>query len=187
VSAHDAKRTAAAPEIFGVMAEFATPRDLLHAAEKVRAEGYVNVDAYSPFPVHGLDRALGVPGSKVPWIVLAGAITGGIGGLLLQWWTSAVDYPIKIAGKPFFSIPAFVPVTFELTILLSAFAAVFGMLFLNRLPQPYHPVFKHSTFKRASDDRFFLAIEATDPAFDADTARRVLEAAGGAHVEVLEA
>jgi len=134
MSAHDVKTAAAAPEIFGVMAEFATPRDLLHAAEKVRAEGYVKLDAYSPFPVHGLDRVLGVPGSKVPWIVLAGAIAGGIGGLLLQWWTSAVDYPIKIAGKPFFSIPAFVPVTFELTILLSAFAAVFGMLFEVSLP-----------------------------------------------------
>ena len=187
MSERNAKAPAAAPGIFGVMAEFATPGDLLHAAEKIREEGYVKVDAYSPFPVHGLDRVLGVPGSRVPWIVLVGAVAGGSGGLLLQWWTSAVDYPIKIAGKPFFSLPAFVPVTFELTILLSAFAAVFGMLFLNRLPLPYHPVFKHSTFRRASDDRFFLAIEAEDPRFEVDRARRSLEAVGGAHVEVLEA
>jgi hypothetical protein len=173
--------------IYGVMAEFETPGDLLHAAERVRAAGFVHVDAFSPFPVHGLDRVLKVPGSKVPWIVLGGAITGGLSGLALQWWTSAVNYPIKIAGKPYLSLPAFVPVTFELTILLCAFAAVFGMLALNRLPQPYHPVFKHPTFARATDDRFFLAIEATDPRFDAEAARRALVEAGGAQVEVLEA
>ncbi len=174
-------------EIYGVLAEFETPGDLLHAAEHVREAGYVNVDAFSPFPVHGLDRVLRVPGSKVPWIVLGGAITGGLGGLALQWWTSAIDYPIKIAGKPYLSLPAFVPVTFELTILLCAFAAVFGMLALNRLPQHYHPVFKHPSFSRVTDDRFFLAIEASDPRFEADEARRTLVEAGGTNVEVLEA
>ncbi len=174
------------PGLYGVMGEFETTQDLLHAAERVRANGYTRVDAYSPFPVHGLDRVLGTPGSKVPWIVLGGAILGCSGGLWLQWWTAAVNYPIKIAGKPYFSLPAFIPVTFEATILLSAFAAVFGMLGLNKLPQYYHPVFRHSTFNRVTDDRFFLAIESDDPQFDADKARQVLIAAGGKNVEVVE-
>jgi hypothetical protein len=170
---------------YGALAEFTTPRDLLHAAGKLRAMGYTRLEAYSPFPVHGLDTVLGHPGSKVPWIVLAGAVVGGLSGLLLQWWTSAVDYPIQIAGKPYFSLPAFVPVIFELTVLLSAFAALFGMLALNGLPRPHHPVFAHPRFARATDDRFFLAIEARDPLFDGDRARRDLAGAGGLAVEVL--
>jgi len=173
-------------EIYGVMAEYATTQDLLHAAERVRAQGYSRLDAYSPFPVHGLDRVLGNPGSKVPWIVLLGAIFGGSFGLWLQWWTAAVNYPIKVAGKPYFSIPAFVPVTFELTVLFSAFATLLGMLALNKLPQYYHPVFKHSTFHRASDDRFFLAIEADDPMFEVEKARQLLISTGGANVELVE-
>jgi len=180
-------KPAAAPAVYGVMAEFETPGDLLHAVEQVREEGYTSLDAFTPFPVHGLDVAMGLPGSKVPWIVLLGAIFGGVGGLALQWWTSAVNYPIRIGGKPFLSLPAFVPVTFELAVLFSAFAAVFGMLALNRLPQPYHPVFKHPEFKRATNDRFFLAIEARDPRFDAGEVRGVLTKAGGRNVEVLEA
>ncbi len=179
--------TAKEPEVYGVVAEFTTTQDLLHAAERVRAEGWTRLDAYTPFPVHGLDRVLGQGGSKVPWIVLMGSILGFSGGLWLQWWTAAVNYPIKIAGKPYFSIPAFVPVTFEATILISAFAAVFGMLALNRLPQLYHPVFKHPTFHRASNDRFFLAIEADDPKFDRERAREMLVRAGGGSVEVVEA
>jgi hypothetical protein len=180
------KAGAEAPRTFGVMAEFGTPGDLLHAVEAVREEGYTRLDAYSPFPVHGLDVALRVPGSRVPWIVLVGAILGASAGLALQWWTSAIDYPIKIAGKPYLSLPAFVPVTFELAILLSAFAAVFGMLALNGLPRPYHPVFKHSRFHRATNDKFFLAIEAGDPRFDAESARKLLTRVGGTNVEVLE-
>ena len=186
MSAPDTTRTDR-DEIYGVLAEFTTPGGLMHAAERVREAGYEHVDAFSPFPIHGLDKVLRVPGSKVPWIVLGGAVTGGLGGLALQWWTSAIDYPIKIAGKPYLSLPAFVPVTFELTILLCAFAAVFGMFALNRLPQPYHPVFKHPSFSRATDDRFFLAIEASDPRFDAETARKTLVDAGGINAEVLEA
>jgi hypothetical protein len=174
------------PRIHGVMAEYATPRDVLRAVETVRELGFTRIEAYTPFPIHGIDEAIGHPGSKIPWIVLGGAIAGGTGGLALQWWTSAIDYPIRIAGKPFLSLPAFVPVTFELGVLLSAFAALLGMLALNGLPRPYHPVMRHSTFRRATDDRFFLAIEARDPLFDLEGARRALAAAGGDHVEVLE-
>lgn len=174
------------PGTFGVMAEFKSPSAIMHAARAVRDKGFTRVEAFTPFPVHGLDIVLGHPGSKVPWIVLVGAVTGASGGLLLQWWTAAVDYPIRIAGKPLFSIPAFVPVTFELAVLLSAFAAILGMLGLNRLPKPYDPVFKHSRFKRATDDRFFLSIEARDPLFDLEGAKKALADAGGNHVEVLD-
>ena len=177
---------AAAPKPHGIMAQFDTPAELLHACEAVSARGYVDCDAFTPFPVHGIDEALRIPGSKVPWVVLGGAVTGGSLALLMQWWMSAVDYPLRIAGKPFFSLPAFVPVIFELTILFSAFAAVFGMLGLNGLPKPYHPVFKHSNFARATDDKFFLIIEATDPRYDEATCRKVLSEAGGKHVEVVE-
>jgi Alternative complex III, ActD subunit len=183
-----APRPASVPaKPYGVMAEFATPRDILHAAGTLRAQGYSKVEAFTPFPVHGLDVALGHPGSKVPWIVLGGAAFGASFGLWLQWWTSAVNYPIRIDGKPFFSLPAFVPITFELGVLCSAFAALFGMLILNGLPRPFHPVFTHTRFHRATDDRFFLAIEADDPRFDVQRAERDLAGAGGTNVEVLEA
>jgi hypothetical protein len=175
------------PEVYGVVAEFASPYDILHAAHAVRDAGFSKLDAFTPFPVHGLDTALGHPGSKVPWIILGGACFGGGGGLLLQWWTSAVDYPLQVAGKPFFSLPAFVPITFELGVLFSAFAAIGGMLLLNRLPQPYHPVFTHSRYPRVTDDVFLLAVEAGDPAFDVQKARQTLSAAGGSNIEVLEA
>jgi len=175
-----------AAKLYGVMAEFTSPRDILRATLAVRERGFSRMEAYTPFPVHGLDNALGHPGSKMPWVVLGGAIFGGCGGLALQWWTSAIDYPIKIAGKPYLSLPAFVPVTFELGVLFSAFAAILGMLALNRLPQPYHPVFRHSHFARATNDRFFLAIEARDPLFDLEGAKDALVQAGGANVETLE-
>ena len=180
-------QTTVTPKLFGVMAEFSSASDLLHAAKEIRGKGFTRIEAYSPFPIHGLDNALGHPGSKVPWIVLAGGLTGAGGGMLLQWWTSAVEYPIRIAGKPFFSIPAFVPVTFELGVLFAAFAAILGMLALNRLPKPYDPVFRHSRFDRVTDDCFFLSIEATDPLFDRAGAQEALAKAGGTHIEGLEA
>ena len=176
-----------ATELFGVMAEFATPAELLHAAHEIRGQGFTQVEAYSPFPIHGLDIALGHPGSKVPWIVLMGGLAGAGGGLLLQWWTSAVEYPIRIAGKPLFSIPAFVPVTFELGVLFSAFAALLGMLALNGLPKPFDPAFRHSRFDRVTDDRLFMSIEASDPLFDMAGAQKALASVGGTHIEVLEA
>ena len=179
--------TPGALELFGVMAEFETPAKLLYAAKEIRGRGFTKIEAYSPFPIHGLDIALGHPGSKVPWIVLMGGLIGVGGGLLLQWWTSAVDYPIRIGGKPMFSIPAFVPITFELGVLLAAFAAILGMLALNGLPQLSNPVFTHSRFHRVTDDRLFLSIEATDPLFDVTGAQKALAEAGGMHIEVLEA
>lgn len=172
---------------FGVLAEFTTPGEILEAAERVHAEGFRHFDCHTPFPVHGLDKAMGLAASKLPWIVLTGGLTGGSLGLLFQWWINVVDYPIIIGGKPFFSYQAFVPVTFELTILLSAFGAVFGMLGLNRLPMWYHPVFRSAHFKRASDDRFFISIEAKDPRFDVNRTRQFLESIGGRNVTVLEA
>jgi hypothetical protein len=177
----------AGKDVFGVIAEFETPRGLLHGAEAVRKAGYTEVDAHTPFPVHGLDQVLSIPGSKVPWLVLGGALFGGIGGLALQWWTAAIDYPIKIAGKPYLSLPAFVPVTFELTVLFSALAAVLGMLALNGLPRLYHPTFKHSTIHRATDDRFFLVIEARDPLYSSGETRALLESVGGRNIEEVEA
>lgn len=183
---HGKPKTEAPVETYGVMAEYANSRDLLHAAQSVRDRGFTRIEAYSPIPVHGIDQALGHPGSKVPWIVLMGAFAGGTGGLALQWWTSAIDYPIRIAGKPFLSLPAFVPVTFELAVLLSAFAAVFGMLALNGLPRPFHPVFTHSRFSGVTTDRFFLAIEKRDPLFDLEGAKKALAETGGSHIEVVE-
>lgn len=180
-------KTPAEDKIFGVMAEYATPRDLMRAVVALKEKGWTSMEAYSPFPVHGIDVALGHGGSKVPWIVLGGVVAGAGGGLLLQWWTSVVAYPIWVAGKPLFSIPAFVPITFELGVLFAAFAALFGMLGLNKLPKPYDPVFKHSRFDRVTDDRFFLSIEAKDPLFDLAGAQRALTDLGGTHVEVLEA
>jgi hypothetical protein len=174
-------------KMFGVMAEYATPRDLMHATVELREKGWTRMEAYSPFPVHGIDVALGHGGSKIPWIILICGLSGAGGGLLLQWWTSAVAYPIWIAGKPLFSLPAFVPITFELGVLLAAFSALLGMLALNKLPKPYDPVFKHSRFSRVTDDRFFLAIEAKDPLFDVAGAEKALADAGGTYVEVLEA
>lgn len=176
-----------AEKTFGLLAEFKTPADILEAANRVRIEGFRQFDVHTPFPVHGLDAAMGAPASKVPWIVLAGGLTGGSCGLLLQWFCAAVDYPLIIGGKPFFSYQAFVPITFELTILLASFGAVFGMLALNKLPMFYHPVFRAPSFKRATDDRFFLSIECRDPKFDAARTRQFLEAIGGENITVLEA
>ena len=168
---------------YGTLAEFSSTADILNAAKAIRRLGYTRVDACTPFPVHGLDKVLGVSGSKVPWIVLGGAVTGGLGALAMQVWMNAINYPIRIAGKPFNSLPAFVPVTFELTVLLSAFAAVFGMFALNGLPRPYHPSFSHPTFHKVTDDKFFLVVESKDPIYDGERVRKHLEEAGGANVE----
>lgn len=173
--------------LFGVLAEFSTPADLYHACEKVRDAGYKKWDAHTPFPVHGLEEAMGAPASKVPWIVLCGGLTGASLGMLMQYWMNAVDYTFVIAGKPLFSWPAFIPVTFELGILFSAFGAVFGMLALNGLPQLYHPLFRSENFARASDDKFFISIEATDPQFTSpDAVTSFLKEIGAVEVEEIE-
>ena len=162
--------------IYGVMGEFSTPEELIHAVEKVREAGYRRLDAYAPFPVEGLSEALGLKRNMVPAICLIGGLTGGLGGFFFQYWVNVLAYPLNICGRPLNSWPAFIPVTFELTILGAALSAVFGMLALNRLPQPHHPVFNVHRFSHASTDRFFLCIESRDPKFHlADTARILQE------------
>jgi hypothetical protein len=179
-------RAAGTLRLYGYLAEFETVDGLYQAAQAMRDAGYSRWDAHSPFPVHGLDDAMGIRGTRLPWLVLGGGIAGAGLGLLLQWWTNAVDYPLNISGKPFFSLPANIPVTFETTILLSALTTVVGMLALNRLPQYWHPIFGSERFKRATSDRFFISVEAADPRFDAEATRRLLESLGAAGVERLE-
>ena len=173
-------------KMYGLLAQYETPADVYHACEKVRDEGYSKWDAHTPFPVHGLDKAMGLKPSVLPWIVFACGMTGASGLLLLQWWSSTLAYPILIAAKPLFSYQANVPVTFEGGILLSAFGAVFGMLGLNRLPQYYHSLFNSERFSRVTDDKFFISIEAVDPKYDLEATRQLLESTGATHVEEVE-
>lgn len=161
-------RAAAAPPIWGLMAEFEGPTEVVEAARRVREEGYRKVDAYSPYPIEELGEALGHHHSWLPLLVLLGGITGGVSGYLLQYWSSAIEYPLNIGGRPIHSWPAFIVPTFEMTILFAAGTAVLGMLALNGLPEPYHPVFNVPSFARASKDRFFIVIESRDPRFDLD-------------------
>ena len=174
------------PKVYGLLAEFETAATLYHACERVRDAGYVVWDAHSPFPVHGLERAMGVRRSMVPWIVAICGFSGAGLGFLMQWWMSAVDYPLIIAAKPFNSYPAFVPVTFELGILLGSFGAVFGMLGLNKLPTLYHSLFHSRRFARVTDDRFFISIEARDPNYDPTKTKSLLKEAGAVAVEEVE-
>jgi hypothetical protein len=162
----------------GLMAEFDSPEPLIAAARRAFAEGFRRMDAYSPFPVEGLAEALGFHRTGVPLIVLIGGLIGCIGGFYLQYWVAVIDYPINVGGRPLNSWPSFIPVTFELTILIAALFAFFGVLALNGLPMPYHPVFNVDRFELASRNRFFLCIEAADPKFDSDRTRRFLESCG---------
>ncbi len=168
------KRTEKTP-FYGLMAEFERCEDLLAASRQAYAQGYRKMDAYSPFPVEELAEAVGFHNNKMALIVLVGGVLGCLGGYFLQYWISVIDYPLNIGGRPLHSWPSFIPVTFECTILLAAFAAVFGMLALNGLPQPYHPVFNVPQFEHASKDRFFLCIQANDPGFDLEKTRKFLE------------
>jgi hypothetical protein len=160
--------------VYGLLAEFDSPADLLEAAEKVTAAGYTRTDAFSPFPIHGLADAIGFHESMVAPIILAGGITGLLGGFGLQYYCQVMAYPMNIGGRPTYSWVAWIPATFEMTILFAAFAAVIGMLALNGLPQPYHPVFNAPRFALASQERFFLVVEATDPKFDLDRTQAFL-------------
>ena len=161
--------------LYGLIAEFDDPTSLVAATERAHAEGYRRMDAYSPFPIEELHHALGTKPTRLPLIVLIGGVIGCVGGYGLQYWASAIAYPLNVAGKPLHSWPAFVPVTFECTILVAALSAVLGMLALNGLPMPYHAVFNVPRFALASRNRFFLCIEATDPKFDLEATRRFLE------------
>ncbi|RMD94070.1 MAG: DUF3341 domain-containing protein [Calditrichaeota bacterium] len=157
------------------MAEFEQPGQLLKAAEKAAQEGYHKMDAYSPIPIEGLSEALGKRHTRLPLLVLIGGLLGAFTGFFMQYFISVIDYPVNIGGRPLNSWPSFIPVTFELTVLFAAFAAFFGVMVLNKLPQPYHPVFNVEQFERASQDRFFLCIEAQDSKFDMTQTRKFLE------------
>lgn len=171
---------------WGLLAQFETPRDIFHACEKVRDEGFTRWDTHTPFPVHGLEKAMGLSRSKLPFVVAVLGFTGAGIGMLMQWWTSAVDYPLVVSGKPYFSWPAFLPVTFELGVLFGALGAVLGMLAFCRLPQLYHSLFNSKRFEQFSDDKFFISVEAVDPKFDKKKTTAFLEGLGATHVEVVK-
>lgn len=193
-----AAKPAAAAKTYGLMAEFETPAAIYHAAEKVRDAGYKWWDCHTPFPVHGLDKAMGIKPTILPILVFGGGITGTALAFALQIFTNASSFdfwalvPVRgynffISGKPFLSIPAFIPVAFELTVLLASLTAVGLTLLLNGLPRFYHPVFKSRRFARATDDRFFLVIEAGDPKFSRTKTEELLRSLHPASIEVLEA
>lgn len=180
-------KPAAAANHYGVMADFETPEDLLRAIRTARAAGYTKMDAFTPFPIHGIDEALGEGRSPLGKIVIVCGLTGLTLAVLLQWWTGAVDYPLVIAGKPLFAIEPSVPIMFELSVLLAAFGAVLGMLALNKLPQYYHPAFNFSKWAGATNDKFLFVIESIDPKFDADEVKAFLESVGARNAELVEA
>jgi hypothetical protein len=174
------------PALHGLIAEFETPTALVQAATRARLEGYTSLDAYSPMPIPELDEALDLGPTKVPLLCLLGGIGGGAAGYGLQYWASTSAYALNIGGRPLHSWPHFIPVTFETTVLGAALMAFFGMWALNGLPKPYHPVFNVPAFARASRDRFFLCIEATDPKFDRTATSRFLESLGPVGVSDVE-
>jgi mono/diheme cytochrome c family protein len=170
-------------ELYGVLAEFESPGALVKAARSVRDAGYSDFDCYSPFPVHGIDDAMGIKRTILPVLVFAGGIAGTIGGLFLQWWMNAYNWPWNVSGKPAWSIPANIPIAYETTILLSVLTTFFGMWILNKLPQVWHPFFKQDRFLKVSDDGFMLGIEARDRRFDLARTTALLEKAGATAIE----
>lgn len=168
--------------IYGLMAEFDNPTDVVRAAQSVYDEGYRKLDAYSPYPIEELSEAIGFHKNRVPLVVLIGGLLGAAGGAALCYWVSAIVYPENIGGRPLNSWPAFIPVAYECTILLAAISAVIGMIVMNGLPQPYHPVFNAPRFDLASRDHFFLCVEAVDPKFDLDQTRAFLSTLGAREV-----
>jgi Protein of unknown function (DUF3341). len=161
--------------IYGLMAEFDNPTDLVAAARRTYEEGYRRINGYSPFPIEELSEAIGFHHTRLPLLVLIGGIVGGLAGYLMQFYLSAIEYPLNVGGRPYHSWPSFIPITFETTILGAALTTVFGMLALNGLPQPYHPVFNAPRFALATRDRFFLAIEARDPLFDYEKTKEFMQ------------
>lgn len=184
---HDPGTEHAAPgKLWGLIAEFPNPGVLTHAAEQIRDAGFTRWDVYSPVPVHGMDEAMGLKPSRVTFIMGFMAAAGFTTALLMQWWMGAVDYQIVTAGKPLFAWEQAMPILFELSVLFSAFGAIFGMLILNLLPRWNHPLFSKHRFLRVSDDRFIIAIEAADPRFDEASVRRLLADSGGTHIDTVE-
>ncbi len=170
------------PPIYGLLAEFDSPTAIVVAARRAYAAGYRRMDAYTPFPIEELTEAIGFHHTRLPAIVLGGGIAGCLGGYALQYWSSVIEYPLIVGGKPFHSWPSFIPVTFETTVLVAALSAVLGMLALNGLPMPYHPVFNVPEFALASNNRFFLCLEAEDDQFDPQASRKFLESTGASGV-----
>ncbi len=164
-------------ELFGVMAEFKTPQELLHGIEKAKASGYTRMDAFTPYPIEKVVDALGFHHTKVPLITLIGALIGSSSVFGFITWASVVDYPLNVGGRPYFSWPAFIPATFEGAVFVGGLSAAIGMIVLNGLPRLYHPVFNVPRFKAASKDGYFLCVEAADPKFQADAVRQVLQSA----------
>jgi hypothetical protein len=172
--------------IHGVLAQYGTPQEVYAAAEKVRDAGYTQWDVHAPFPIHGIDEAMGVKRTRLPALVAFGGLTGAGLGYLMQWWMSGVDYPLVTQGKPYVAWEQFVPITFELGILIASFTTLIGMLALNGLPRWNHPLFNSERFLSSSDDGFFIAIESTDPKFDPDQTRRLLSQSGASVIELVE-
>jgi hypothetical protein len=174
------------PRVYGLLAEFDTPQKLVVAARRSREAGYRRVEAYTPFPIEELNEALALRPSRLPWIVLGGAVVGGLAGFLLQYWFNVIEYPMNIGGRPHNSWPAFLVPTFETTVLASALAAVLGMFALNGLPMPHHPVFNVERFALASRNRYFLCIEARDRRFDRGETQRFLESLQASEVSEID-
>jgi hypothetical protein len=171
--------------LYGAVGEFYDENDLLAAIEKIRGQGYSKLEAYTPFPVHGIDEALGSKPSRLGWFVLCCGATGVTAAATFIWWAGAISYPIIVGGKPLFAFTFSIPIMFELMILSSAFGSLYGMLGINRLPQFYHPIFNYTDSERITDDGFVLAIEASDPMFDAEESVKALESVGASQVEVV--
>ncbi len=165
-------------KLYGIMAEFDTATEVVDAARSIREAGYTKTDAFSPFPLHEIDEALGIKRSILPYLIFAGGITGLLSGIGLEYFVHVIEWPIIVGGRPAFSLPAFVPPAFEMTILFAAFTAILGMLFLNGLPSPYHPVFNVERFALATREKFFLIIESTDPKYDYAETRSFMESLG---------
>ena len=171
---------------YGLIAEFTTAASVLHAAERVRDAGFRKWDVFTPFPVHGMDNAMGLKNSRVGWFTFLGGVAGYTTGMLMIWWMNAHDYRIVVGGKPMFSPFSAFPPSYELTILFGAFGAVFGMLFLNRLPRLHHPLLKHKRFSQVTHDKFYVVIETADPKYSETETRKLLEAACSRHIEMVE-
>lgn len=171
--------------IYGVLAEFRNPKELVDAAASVKKSGYKDFDTYAPFPIHGMEKAMGLKESPLGWIVLGGAIIGMVGILALMIWVMGYAYPMNISGKPYINPPIYVPITFEITVLFSAFAAVFGMIFLNNLPRFHNPLFNVDRFEKASDDGFFVCIESSDDLFAEEKVAKLFQDNGATHIETV--
>lgn len=171
--------------IFGVACTFRKPADVFHAAEKVRDAGWTRWDVHTPFPIHGMDQAMGLPRSKIPRLTLLGGVTGFIAGCLLTWYMNSYDYPLIVGGKPYWSAIYPFPIIYECTILLAAFGTFFGQFILNRLPHHHHPLFELPNFARVSDDTFMVVLEAHDPKFHVDDSRNFLLSLGGQEIIVI--